>query len=263
MNKDTKKRIEELLSHVMERIIHRRTVLEPFDEEEILKKNPFGFRLVPVEIWKGSKFERSFVTSLGQAIFEQIAKIIAEGTGSAAENQYDTEITINTFRIEKIDELLKYQRESRISPDWDTEVEEILNLKNNKFENLKVKFDLYIKRADGSEEYYSFKTVKPNLDQTEVAKRDMLRIKCGKEDCKPYFALPFNPAGEGNEYRKAHSIPFRLFNMDNDKCVLIGKTLWNKIGEDENTYDELMKIFEEVGKKYSGKIKKDYLGLFC
>ncbi|MFK3938002.1 TdeIII family type II restriction endonuclease [Alkalihalobacillus sp. NPDC078783] len=64
----------------MERLINRRVNIEPFDEKEIEAKNPFGFRLVPVEVWKGSKFERSFVTILGQGIFEQIAKIIAEGS---------------------------------------------------------------------------------------------------------------------------------------------------------------------------------------
>lgn len=261
MNLETKQKIKKVLENVMDRIIERRTVLEPFNEEEIMNKNPFGFRLVPIEIWKGSKFERSFVTSLGQAIFEQIAKIIAQGTGAEAQNQHDEELIIKTWRIEKIDEILKMQRQSKLIPDWGKETQEILELNNNKFENIKVKFDLYIKRKNGNEEYYSFKTVKPNLDQTEVAKRDMLRMKSGKEESEVFFALPFNPAGEGNNYRKAHSIPYRLFDMDKDECVLIGKELWDKIGEDKYTYLELMNIFEEVGVNYSNKIKKDYLGL--
>lgn len=68
MNIETKVKIEEHLSLVMNRIIDKRTVEEPFDENEIKKTNPFGYRLVPVEVWKGSKFERSFVTSLGQVV---------------------------------------------------------------------------------------------------------------------------------------------------------------------------------------------------
>lgn len=261
MDNNTKKRVEKILFDVMDRIIDKRINKEPFNEEEILLKNPFGYRLVPIQIWKGSKFERSFVTSLGQAIFEQIAKVIAEGTGALAINQYDTELTINTWRLEKIDEILKEQRQSKIKPNWESEVEDIVSLNNNKYEDIKVKFDLYIKKQNGQEEYYSFKTVKPNLDQTELAKKSMFYIKAGKENGETYFGLPFNPAGEGNNYRKAHSIPYRIFDMDNDKCVLIGSELWNKIGDNENTYIELLDIFNKVGQKYSDIIKKDYLGL--
>lgn len=261
MNSITKNKIRKHLSDVMERIIEKRTVIEPFNEHDIEKNNPFGYRLVPIEIWKGSKFERSFVTTLGQGIFEQLAKIIAEGTGAEAQNQYDVTVTINTWQLEKIDEILKKQRHSERNPNWDEEVNEILNLSNLNRRDLTIKFDLYIKRKNGHEEFYSLKTVKPNLDQTENAKRDMLYLKAGKPNCDVYFGLPYNPAGEGNNYRRIHSIPYRLFNIDEDRCVLIGKELWNKIGQDSNTYNELLELFEDVGKKYSDKIKKDYLGL--
>ncbi|EPS51666.1 Type II restriction endonuclease [Clostridium botulinum A1 str. CFSAN002368] len=256
MDNNTREKVENVLSDVMERIIDKRINKEPFKEEEISLKNPFGYRLVPIQIWKGSKFERSFVTSLGQAIFEQIAKIIAEGTGALAVNQYDTNLTINSWRVEKISEILREQRQSKLNPDWKKEVKDILSLTNSKYEDIKVKFDLYIKRQDGKEEYYSLKTVKPNLDQTEVAKRDMLYMKAGKEDSETYFALPFNPAGEGILYRKAHSIPYKLFDMDKDESVLIGSEFWNKVGNDKNTYNELLKLFEKVGNKYSKVIKK-------
>lgn len=261
MNQETMKKIEEVISAMMERIICRRIVEEPFRQEDIETKNPFGYRLVPIEIWKGSKFERSFVTTLGQMSFEQLARIIAEGTGATAENQHVEDITINTWRKEKIDEILELQRKSQRTPDWEAEVAEILSLKNSKYEDLRVRFDLYIKRLNGKEEFYSLKTVKPNLDQTEIAKRDMLYTKACKEECEVYFALPFNPAGEGGAYRRVHSIPYQIFEMDDDECVLIGAKFWNKIGNDKNTYNELLEIFEKVGEKYSEIIRKDYLGL--
>jgi len=261
MNNETIRKIEKVLCDMMEKILKKRIITEPFIEEDIEKANPFGYRLVPIEIWKGSKFERSFVTSLGQKAFEQLAKIIAEGTGAIAENQHVEEITINTWRKEKTDEILSLQRKSEKKPNWAAEVDEILALKNNKYEDLHVIFDLYIKRKNGKEEFYSIKTVKPNLDQTERAKRDMLYTKSCKEECEVYLALPFNPAGEGGNYREIHSIPYRLFEMDQDECVLIGSEFWNKVGEDENTYTQLLDVFERVGKKYSRKIKEDYLGL--
>ncbi|PGH91281.1 TdeIII family type II restriction endonuclease [Bacillus thuringiensis] len=264
MNEQTKQRIHKHLATVMERLIQKRTVDEPFSETAIERNNPFGYYLVPIEVWKGAKFERSFVTSLGQGILEQLGQIIAEGTGATAINQYDTVMTINTWRVEKIEEILKSQRrkgKNQKGPNWNEEVEEVLALENQRFEEVKVKSDLYIKRQDEREEFYSFKTVKPNLDQTETAKRDMLYLKAGNPSCEPYFALPFNPAGEGNIYRTAHSMPYKLFNMDEDPCVLIGAAMWNKIGDCENTYDELIQIFKEVGEVYSRKIRIEYLDI--
>lgn len=261
MDEETSVKVKNLISGMMDRIIRKRTVLEPFNENDIKNENPIGYRLVPIEIWKGAKFERSFVTSLGQGVLEQLAKVIAEGTGAVAENQHVFEGTINTWRKEKIDEILNSQRNNERKPNWNSEVDEVLSLENNRYENIRVRFDLYIKRTDGSEEFYSIKTVKPNLDQTEIAKRDMLHIKACNTTSNVYFALPFNPAGEGYDYRQVHSIPYKLFNMDKDESVLIGSKFWNKVGNDNETYNELLGIFEELGADYSKKIRKEYLKL--
>ena len=113
MNKETKIKIEKHLNLVMDKILKRRTIDEPFDEDIIKNTNPFGYRLVPVEVWKGSKFERSFVTSLGQGIFEQVAKIIAEGTGAKAINQHTETVKLNTWQVEQIEKILKNQRSQK------------------------------------------------------------------------------------------------------------------------------------------------------
>lgn len=272
MNIGTKVKIESHLREVMKRILEKRTIQEPFNEEEIKNKNPFGYRLVPIEVWKGSKFERSFVTSLGQGIFEQIAKIIAEGSGAIAENQYVKSIRLNTWQIEQIDNILEKQRKQKGTSKNKKKnstiklrtIREELNilreLETERYQDVNVLFDLYIKRKDGQEEYYSLKTVKPNLDQTETAKKDMLRLMTA-EDTEAYFALPYNPAGEGQIYKMSHAIPYKIFDMDNDENVLIGKKLWNKIGQDDNTYDELLDIFNIVGEEFVAKIKTEYLGI--
>jgi hypothetical protein len=261
MNTVTKDVISKHLSDVMQRVITRR-VDEPTNDASVLLSNPFGFRLVPLEVWKGAKFERSFVTTLGQGIFEQLAKMIAEGTGATATNQYSETFNICTWQLEKIDIILKGLRENTRTPAWDQEVLEVKALSNDRFESVSVKSDLHILRQDNTEEFYSFKTVKPNLDQTERAKRDMLRLIACNNRYKAYFALPFNPAGEGNSYRSSgFTIPYKILNFDHDECVLIGAKLWNQIGADSNTYIELLEIFEDVGRKFSPIIKKDYLGL--
>lgn len=261
MDAQTKGQVTQLLSGFMEGIIEKRTRIKPFNSADVENANPFGFRLVPIEIWKGSKFERSFVTSLGQRVFEQLARIIAEGSGAFAENQHIEEITINTYRIEKIDEILGLFREHRRPPNWSADTAEVLALHNQRFETIRVNFDLYVRRHNGSEEYYSIKTVKPNLDQTQIAKRDMLRIKAAKENCFAYFGLPYNPAGELGDYRSVHSIPYSIFDMDHDNCVLIGSAFWNKVGANASTYRELLEIFREIGAIYEPIIRRDYLGL--
>lgn len=246
MNIETKNKIESHLREVMKRILEKRTIQEPFNENEIKNKNPFGYRLVPIEVWKGS--------------------------GAFAENQYVKSIRLNTWQIEQIDNILEKQRKQKNTSKKRRNnsliklktIREELNilreLEIERYQDVNVLFDLYIKRKDGQEEYYSLKTVKPNLDQTETAKKDMLRLMTA-EDVEAYFALPYNPAGEGQIYKTVHAIPYKLFDMDNDENVLIGKKLWNKIGQDEKTYDELLDIFNIVGEEYVTKIKTEYLGI--
>lgn len=267
MNEETKAKIEEHLNLVMGKILKRRTVEEPFDEDNIKKTNPFGYRLVPVEVWKGSKFERSFVTSLGQGIFEQVAKIIAEGTGAKAINQHVETLRLNTWQVEQIEKILKNQRSQKgkkqvtIVKTVKEELEIIKSLDIDRYEEKNILFDLCIERQDGKKEYYSLKTVKPNLDQTEKAKRDILIQMTADENAEAFFALPFNPAGDGEIYKTVHPIPYKLFDMERDQNVLIGKELWNKIGQNENTYDELISIFDNVGSVYVDRIRKEYFGI--
>lgn len=258
MNQTTIHRIETTLSNMLDRIIRKRTITEPVTEESIQMNNPFGYLLVPFEIWKASKFERSFVTSLGQTSFEEIAKIIAEGTGAYAARQHRETITLNSWKVERIATIIREQRESLTTPDWDNEVNSILALNNPSTQNISLIFDLYVRREDGQEEYYSIKTVKPNLDQTATAKKDMLQMKAANPNSHPYFALPFNPAGN-NPYRTVHSIPYQLLNMDDNNCVLIGAEFWNALGQDPNTYNELMQIFERIGAIYSPRIREEFL----
>ena len=258
MDQNTRERVRNILTDMLDRIIRKRTVTEPVTEEAIQLNNPFGYLLVPFEIWKASKFERSFVTSLGQTCFEQIAVAIAEGTGALAERQHKENVELNSWRIEEIENILRSQRANESTPDWAGEVKRILSLNTPRIQTIRVHFDLYVRRTSGQEEYYSIKTVKPNLDQTETAKKDMLHIKAAKPESKAFFALPFNPAGE-NHYRTAHSIPYQLLNMDDTECVLIGRDFWNAIGDNENTYTELMEIFAEVGETYSPRIRREFL----
>lgn len=259
MRAETKERIRARIRESMNRIIARRINNLPADMRDIAEKNPFGSRLVPQSIWKGSKFERSFVTSFGQGVYEQIAYEIAIGTGAHAEKQHAETVRLNTWQDEAINNLLATQRgaDTQQQTDWARELNNILQLENPRYVNLDTRFDLYVRRTNGSEEFYSIKTVKPNLDQTEIAKRDMLRVSVAKPDCRTYLALPYNPDGEGNRYK--WSLPKKLFDMNNSPAVLIGSSFWNAVGADENTFTELLETFQTVGDEFRTRITNEYL----
>lgn len=264
MNDNTKRLVREHIMIAMERKIHALTVTRPFVENDVEFKNPFGYRIVPIEVWKGSKFERSFVTTLGQGIFEQLGKIIAQGTGAHVENQYRKVVTLNTFQIQSIEQSLERQGQARrrTTPDIAQEIEELNRLIIDSNVNVTVINDLYIRRQDGQEEFYSLKTVKPNKDTTIAAKKCLLYLKLGVPACEAYFALPFNPAGDGHSYiEQDHKMPCKWFSMDDTNYVLIGSALWNKIGADPDTYNELLEIFAEVGIITRNRIRTEYFGL--
>ncbi|MGH2137759.1 TdeIII family type II restriction endonuclease, partial [Enterococcus faecalis] len=73
------------------------------------------------------------------------------------------------------------------SPDWNAEVNYINNLPLTGTQQIhRVISDLYFER-DGRANYISIKTVKPNIDQTAEAKRDLLKIKLADSSANVYF----------------------------------------------------------------------------
>ena len=72
MRDETKQIINERNRKKMDDIIMRRIRELSADMRDIAQTNPFGSRLVPQEVWRGSKFERSFSTSFGTGVYEQV-----------------------------------------------------------------------------------------------------------------------------------------------------------------------------------------------
>lgn len=216
---------------------------------------PFHSRLLSDEIIKFSKFERSFSTSFGQKVIEQVSKIIAidvAGT-SDTETQKISNILLSKNNAKSIEDHISSLRHNTLGrkPDWKSDLK-ILSQNNGTIE-FRIISDLFFKR-DGINHYFSIKTVKPNIDQTSEAKRDLLKVLASDSKAKVYFAIPYNPYGEKKtEY--AHSPPFKIFNMTSDSCVLIGLEYWDFIGG-KGTYNQLLQIAEEVGNETKNILKK-------
>ncbi|MEM6698267.1 MAG: TdeIII family type II restriction endonuclease, partial [Bacteroidota bacterium] len=169
---------------------------------------------------------------------------VAMDAGYEVERQKVTFVNVYKGALDEIRRNLNALREGEKKPNWKREIERIAAFNKGDTEVIRVISDLYLKK-DSQEIFISIKTVKPNLDQTEIAKKDMLLLKAHDPSYQTYFGLFYNPGGtERKDYN--WMIPFKLFDMHNDGCVLIGKDFWNTVGG-KNTYTDLIEIFAEVG----------------
>ena len=71
-----KEAIQSVIKVMMERVMNTVLVEDPFVKEEHKAKKPLYAALVPDEIFKGSHFERRFVTPFG-GVWEKLAIVAA------------------------------------------------------------------------------------------------------------------------------------------------------------------------------------------
>jgi hypothetical protein len=209
---------------------------------------PFHQSILIPEAILWSKFERSFSTSFGQRLVEEVSRLLALSSGaSGAVRQKKTKVVIDKSQGDKIEEHCQKIKEGKLKGLWSDDLESISNVKkSNEGHKATIISDLWFKR-DNQEYFFSIKTVKPNIDQTIEAKRDLLKLKINNSKANVYYGLYYNPWGEQrNSYK--HNPPMKVFNFLKDEVVLIGKEYWDIIGG-EGTYEELLEIAEKAGIK--------------
>jgi len=209
---------------------------------------PFHSALLSSEVVFWSRFERSFSTSFGQAVVEKISKIICDGTGAtASECQKDSQVTLTTVQWEEIEAIARDSRggNTAYKPNWENDLARVLTAgQYGSPDTRRVRTDLFWEK-DGIENYMSIKTVKPNLDQTAEAKRDLLKIAAEDPTRNVYFGLYYNPYGDTRNSYKFNP-PMRLFNFERDRPILIGKDYWDTLGG-TGTYTALLEVASRVG----------------
>lgn len=229
--------------------------------------HPFHSALLSDEIIYWSAFERSFSTSFGQRVIEEIAELVALSNGATtACRQKETYINLDVAYEEAIHNHIQSLRDNTARHrDWDSSLNEVLSVHPaGQIHQLRIISDVWWEK-DGIEHYISLKTVKPNIDQTCVAKEDCLKLSVAIPNSRTYFGLPYNPFGENKQSYAFHP-PMNIFDFHNDSVVLIGKDMWDTIGG-KGCYDELLNIAYEVGLKtkeaieisQSQRIKKNYI----
>ena len=169
-----------------------------------------------------------------------------------------TEVELEPAHDSAISAHMNSLRENRGAKNWLETLSEITeNAANMEITGTHIKqrinSDLWW-RKDGIDHYMSIKTVKPNIDQTAVAKQDLLRLTFSNPDCRVYFGLYYNPYGEDRALY-AHNPPMGIFDFRRDDAVLIGRDYWETLGG-EGCYDEILGIAESVGAETRSMIEK-------
>jgi len=199
-------------------------------------------------------FIHSMATTLGMSIYEEVSVIIATETADEAFRNYGVGGAISKSQKTAIGEIITKLRNGERKADIKKEKEEVLKASpvNGEFQKSGNIADFYMKRND-EEYYFEIKTVKPNIDVFEKSKTKLLEwVARKRKSINVFLAFPYNPY---------HPEPYSRFTesgmMDSPKDFLVGDEYWDFIGG-EGTFQELLKTFDDVGKKYAEQLNQKF-----
>lgn len=263
-SKKVKAAIQDVIQMMMDRVMQRVLVDDPFIVEKHRAARPLYAALVPDEIFKGSHFERRFVTQFGGA-WERLAVVAANaGLGYGVTN-YEVRGSVREGRLQRISQVLNAlehpeKGKRRVVPNWEEELKFIL-AGNGQLIPVSVICDVFAENKSTAEKYsFELKSPLPNSDITKVSKEKILKLYCMEplQVNAAYFALPFNPYGRKEDYD--WGFPARWFDMKHDPVVLIGDEFWEKIGG-LGTYQAFISAVNEIAPKYKDRIYREFLGI--
>ena len=252
LSSQVKNEISELL------ILAVREKLKKYEPETV--HMPFHHRLLGKDRYAMFSFIHSMNTTFGMSIWEQIAKILAEGAGNNAERQYKLLGEINdgaekiiqeihyklrkgeleANKINEINEIKKEIKKGEPSVDPDSVVDLFVNIKNE-------------------ENYFDITSAKPNMKEFVALKLKLLRwtgLRLSQDESANVIsrlAIPYNPY---------HPEPYErwtlkgLYDLEN-KEILVGEEFWNFVACDK-IYVELLDVFQKVGEELRVEIDNKF-----
>lgn len=221
---------------------------------------PFHYRLLGKDRYAIFSFIQSLNTTFGVSIWEQVAVILAKGAGNHAERQYKLLGEIDSDTKNLIDETHYKLRKGEVAADKIAEIKRI----REKIKKGEARIDpdsivdLFVKIKD-EENYFDITSAKPNKKEFVALKLKLLRwtgLRLSQEKTAKVFtrlAIPYNPY---------HPEPYErwtlkgLYDLENNE-ILVGKEFWNFVASD-NIYEELLDVFQEVGKELREEIDKKF-----
>lgn len=260
VNNGIKRVVKELMDRVMDKVL----IQDPFIKEKHHSSKPLYAALVPDEIFKGSHFERRFVTPFG-GVWEKLAQVVAEEYHGHCETGKTIIGEVGAERLRRIQEVLnrlehRKKGKERVMPDWDEELRYVLAGKGKPIPT-SVVCDIYIESKKTKKKYaFEVKAPLPNSDQTKVSKEKMFKLLAMEPSRVDFafYALAYNPYGKKKDYN--WSFPMRWFDMHNDESVLIGNEFWELIGG-KGTYKNFISEINSLGKEYRERVYREFLGI--
>ncbi|MBA7672821.1 hypothetical protein ES703_81008 [subsurface metagenome] len=224
---------------------------------------PFHTRLLGRDRMALFSFIHSINTTLGTSVFEQVAQIIADPNFRQAIHQYrDFNNTISRSAQRVIQEIMDELVAARSTPDKSEETKKILPV-SQMGDLVKVRrprIDLFVESSDAIEYYFDLKTAKPNISDFRAYKRQLLEWVAirGAQDnnakVRTLIAIPYNPY-EPKPYQRWTLQG--LFDLENE--IMVAEEFWNFLGG-ENTYEQLLSVFETVGIELRPEIDARFQG---
>lgn len=244
LSENQRRKIKELLSKKIE------TKLKSYGRETI--SMPFLARLIQDnEKIAAYSFIHSMATTLGMSIYEDVSVIIASESSQECFRNYGVGGAISKEQKSTIANIVAKLRNGDQESNIMEEIEEVLgaSFEYGEFQKSGNIADFYMKRND-EEYYFEIKTVKPNIDVFEKSKTKLLEwVARRRKKINVFLAFPYNPY---------HPKPYSRFTevgmMDSPNDFLVGDEYWNFIGG-SNTFPELLKVFDEVGKKFKQRLE--------
>lgn len=250
---------------MMDRVLQRVLVEDPFIKEVHHSNKPLYAALVPDEIFKGSHFERRFVTPFG-SVWEKLAMVAAQQAQGHCEKGKSISGNVGEERLRRIQAVLNKLEHAQSgtlkqTPNWETELAYVM-AGEGYLVPVTVVCDIFVRnQASGKRYAFELKGPLPNSDQTKVSKEKIFKLLAmfPSQVDGAFYALPYNPYGSSKaDYQWA--FPMRWFDMHNDPCVLIGNEFWDFIGGD-GTYAQFVSEVNALGKGYRERIYREYLGM--
>ena len=247
LSENQKDRIKSLLSKKIE------MKLKSYGRETT--SMPFLARLIQDnEKIAAYSFIHSMATTLGMSIYEDVSVIIASEKSQECFRNYGVGGAMSKEQKSAIANIVAKLRNGEREANIEKEIEEVLraSAENGEFQKSGSIADFYMKR-NNKEFYFEIKTVKPNIDVFEKSKTKLLEwVARRRKRINVFLAFPYNPY---------HPEPYSKFTevgmMDSQNDFLVGDEYWNFIGG-ENTFPELLKVFDEVGKEFKARLEQKF-----
>ena len=121
--------IKRVVSELMDRVMNKVLIIDPFIKEKHHASKPLYAALVPDEIFKGSHFERRFVTPFG-GVWEKLAHVVANEYHGGCSMGHTINGEVSSGRLRRIQEVLNRlehtkKGEDEVKPNWEDELKYI------------------------------------------------------------------------------------------------------------------------------------------